>query len=212
MIFHYIMDTLKPIRRFVDADNSCLFSSIAYLTDKNNFNETSSGNHRMMVVEYLQNNEFDDFLLDSPKHIYINEIADPSKWGGGIEIKIFTEILKLEIGVVDVQTNRIDIFGQDQNYTSRIYLLYNGIHYDPLVLNFDESSEPDTDVTIFDSEDESIANKFKALIQMIHQKGDFIDLSKLHSLECTDCKVKFLNQETATTHANKSSHWNFKQI
>jgi len=101
-------------------------------------------------------------------------MADPSKWGGGIEIKIFTEILKLEIAIVDVQTNRIDIFGQDKNYTSRIYLLYNGIHYDPLVLNFDESSEPDTDITIFDSEDDSIANKFKILIKDIQQKGDFV--------------------------------------
>ena len=206
------MDTLKPIRRFVDADNSCLFSSIAYLTDKKNFNESSSGKHRMMIVEYLLHNEFEDFLLDSPKEVYINDIADPSKWGGGIEIKIFTEILKLEIAIVDVQTNRIDIFGQDKNYTSRIYLLYNGIHYDPLVLNFDESSEPDTDITIFDSEDDSIANKFKILIKDIQQKGDFVDLSKLHSLECTDCKEQFLNEETATAHANKTNHWNFKQI
>ena len=38
-------------------------------------------------------NEFDESLLDLPKDDYINAIADPSKWGGGIEIKIFTEII-----------------------------------------------------------------------------------------------------------------------
>ena len=30
---------MYPTRRFVDADNSCLFSSISYLFDKSNFNE-----------------------------------------------------------------------------------------------------------------------------------------------------------------------------
>ena len=133
---------LIPIRRYVDADNSCLFSSIAYLLDRKNFNEQSSSKYRMMIVEYLNNNSFDEALLDSPLEVYINDIADPSKWGGGIEIKIFTEIFKIEIGVVDVQTNRIDLFGQDKNFPNRIFILYNGIHYDPLFINFDETADP----------------------------------------------------------------------
>lgn len=206
------METLKPIRRFVDADNSCLFTSIAYLTDKKHFNEISANAYRNMIVEYLLNNEFDESLLDLTKEEYINEISNPSKWGGGIEIKIFSDILKLEIAVVDVQTNRIDVFGQDKNYTSRIYLLYNGIHYDPLVLNFDETSDSDTDITIFDSETNSIEEKFKNLIKQYTEKGDFVDLSKLFSLECEDCKEKFLNEGNATLHASEKNHWNFKQI
>jgi len=206
------METLKPIRRFVDADNSCLFTSIAYLTDKKHFSEISANAYRNMIVEYLLNNEFDEALLDLTKEEYINEISNPSKWGGGIEIKIFSDILKLEIAVVDVQTNRIDVFGQDKNYTSRIYVLYNGIHYDPLVLNFDETSDSDTDITIFDSEMNSVEEKFKNLIKQYTEKGDFVDLSKLFSLECEDCKEKFLNEGIATSHASEKNHWNFKQI
>ena len=208
----YKMDTLKPIRRYVDADNSCLFSSIAYLTDKKNFGEMSSAYYRNMIVEFLFNNEFDEALLGGTKSDYIDEIANPNKWGGGIEIKIFSEILELEIGVVDVQTNRIDVFGQDKSYKSRIYLLYNGVHYDPLVMNFDETSEPDSDITIFDSEDNKVSESFKNLIKMYNVKGDFVDFSKLVSLECVDCNEKFLNEELATNHARKSDHWNFKQI
>jgi hypothetical protein len=37
-------DDLQPIRREVDADNSCLFSSLAYLLDKANFNELNMMN------------------------------------------------------------------------------------------------------------------------------------------------------------------------
>ena len=206
------MENLKPIRRQVDADHSCLFTSIAYLTDRKNFNENSSSIYRNMIVDYLLNNNFDETLLDSPLEEYINDIANPSKWGGGIELKIFSEIFKIQIGVVDVQTNRIDIFGQDKDYSSRIYVLYNGIHYDPLVMNFDETSEPDSDITLFDSEDDDIASQFKNLIKLYHQKGDFVDLSKFNSLECLDCKEQFINEGNATSHANKKNHWNFKQI
>lgn len=206
------MDLGIPIRRYVDANNSCLFSSIAYVYDRENFNETSQHVYRNMIVEHLCNNEFEESLLDLPKNEYINAIADPSKWGGGIEIKIFTEILKMQIAVVDVQTNRIDLFGQDKAYTNRIFILYNGIHYDPLVMNFDESANSDTDITIFNSNDNEVLEIFKNYCKKFTENGDFVDFSKMVSLECTTCCEKFLNEEIATSHANKSDHWSFKQI
>jgi len=201
-----------PIRRYVDADNSCLFSSIAYLLDRKNFNESSSLIYRNMIVEYLCNNVSEDAFLDLPKNDYINEIANPTKWGGGIEIKIFTQIFKIEIAIVDVQTNRIDLFGQDKNYSNRIFILYNGIHYDPLVINFDESADPDSDITIFKTNEDNIFDIFKTYVKTFNEKGDFIDIGKMSSLECTDCNKKFLNEESATAHAKISEHWNFKQI
>jgi len=201
-----------PIRRYVDADDSCLFSSIAYLFDRKNFNESSSLIYRNMIVEYLCNNIFDDELLDLPKNDYINEISNPSKWGGGIEIKIFTEILKIEIAIVDVQTNRIDLFGQDKNYSNRIFILYNGVHYDPLVINFDESAEPDSDLTVFKTNEHDIFDLFKTYVKKFTEKGDFVDMGNLCSLECTECNQKFLNEEAATGHAKKLDHWSFKQI
>ena len=201
-----------PIRRFVDADNSCLFSSIAYLYDRMNFNESSSLIYRNMIVEYLCNNKFDEALLDLPKNEYINDIANPTKWGGGIEIKIFTEILQIEIAIVDVQTNRIDLFGEDKNYSKRIFILYNGIHYDPLVINFDESADPDSDLTIFGTDEYDILNLFQTYVKKFTEKGDFVDIGKMFSLECENCNQKFLNQVNASEHAKLLGHWNFKQI
>jgi ubiquitin thioesterase OTU1 len=206
------MDSGIPIRRYVDADNSCLFSSIAYLINRQDFNETSSIAFRNMIVEYLCNNEFEESLLDLPKNEYINSIANPTKWGGGIEIKIFTEILKVEIAIVDVQTNRIDLFGQDKNYENRIYILYNGIHYDPLVINFDENADSDSDLTIFNTNENDIMELFKNYVQKFKDDGDFVDISKMFSLECVDCNEKFLNEETANSHAKNKDHWTFKQI
>jgi len=206
------MEDTIAIRREVDADNSCLFSSIAYLIDRKNFNDTSPILYRNMIVEYLINNEFDESLLDIPKPDYIEEIMKPNKWGGGIEIKIFTEIFKVEIAVVDILTNRIDLFGQDKNYENRIFIIYTGIHYDPLVMNFDESGDPETDLTIFKTSDDQTLLKFKELGKKYTDKGDYFDFSKMMSLECTDCNKQFLNEESATNHAKKTDHWNFKQI
>jgi len=206
------MDNGIPIRRYVDADNSCLFSSIAYLIDKKNFNESSSIIYRNMIVEYLCNNEFEESLLDLPKNAYINDIGNPTRWGGGIEIKIFTEILKIEIAIVDVQTNRIDLFGQDKNFENRIFILYNGIHYDPLVINFDEAADQESDLTIFKTSDNDTLNTFKNFAKKFTNSGDFVDIGKFMSLECDDCKQKFINEESATNHAKKTEHWNFNQI
>lgn len=206
------MDNGIPIRRYVDADNSCLFSSIAYLIDKKNFNESSSIIYRNMIVEYLCNNDFEESFLDLPKNAYINDIANPTRWGGGIEIKIFTEILKIEIAIVDVQTNRIDLFGQDKNFENRIFILYNGIHYDPLVINFDEAADQDSDLTIFKTSDNDTLNTFKNFAKKFTNSGDFVDIGKFMSLECDDCKQKFINEDSATNHAKKTEHWNFNQI
>ena len=41
-----------PHRRYVDADNSCLFSSIAYLLDKDNFTISSSLIYRLIISMY----------------------------------------------------------------------------------------------------------------------------------------------------------------
>ena len=55
-------------------------------------------------------------------------------------------------------------------------------------------------------------NQFKELIKIYHNKGDFVDLSQLKSLECVVCNEKFINEDSATNHAKKTEHWNFKQI
>ena len=37
-----------------------------------------------------------------------------------------------EIAAYDIQTKRVDVYGQDQEYTERAFILYDGLHYDAL--------------------------------------------------------------------------------
>lgn len=203
------VDYLQPIRREVDADNSCLFSSIAYLIDRDNFNEQASLRFRQIIIDYLNEDKFDSTLLDQPKEQYIEFIVNPKNWGGALEVKMFSEIFQKQIVCIDVKTNRADIYGEDKHFSQRIYLLYNGIHYDPLVMNYDLGADPLTDITIFDSYDTETFELMKCLLLEYKTRGEYVEF---YSLECTDCSIKFINENEAVEHSINQNHWNFKQI
>jgi ubiquitin thioesterase OTU1 len=203
------IDNLHAIRREVDADNSCLFSSIAYLIDRSNFGENSSLKFRQIIVEYLLDNEFDATLLDQPKDQYIDFIQNIKNWGGALEVKMFSEIFQKQIVCIDVKTNRADIYGEDKKYSQRIYLLYNGIHYDPLVMNLDLCADPLTDITIFDSNNQEVFELMKCLLLEYKNQGDYVDF---YSIECSACNEKFKNESDALDHSLNFQHWDFKKI
>ncbi len=201
---------MEPIRRFVDADNSCLFSSIGYLIDHNNFNEMTKLQYRQLLVNYLEDNEVENGMLEIPKPDYIENIQNPTTWGGAIELKLFSDMFQLEIASIDVQSNRVDIFGQDKNYPQRIYVLYNGVHYDPLVMAYTEDSKDD--ITNFASDDNQTLIAFQEYVKVFKNVGDYVDLANMNNFECDQCKTLFENQEEAFNHAQNYQHWNFSEI
>ena len=208
---------LISIRRYVDADNSCLFSSIAYLINPIKLSETSKFEYRMMIAEYLISNKdknlipnvFSD-IFDRNK--YIEEIQDINKWGGAIELKLFSDIFEIKIGSIDIQTNRVDIYGQDKIYNKIIYIIYNGAHYDPLVMNFTEFSNKESDITKFDINDHNVLIRFKNLANIFKENNDFVDINNLNNLECNDCKEQFKDENDASKHAESIGHYDFNQI
>jgi len=201
---------MEPLRRFVDSDNSCLFSSIGYLIDNKNFNETTKIQYRQLLVKYLEDTEIDNSIFEIPKQEYIKNIQNPSTWGGAIELKLFSDMFQVEIASIDVQSNRVDIFGQDKNYPQRIFLLYNGVHYDPLVMAYTEDVEDD--VTFFASTDNETLLTLQQYIKVFNEVGDFVDLSNMNPFECDQCKTMFENQEEAYNHAQDYQHWNFNEV
>jgi hypothetical protein len=60
---------------------------------------------------------------------------------------------------MDSQTMRCDLFGQGQDFAQRVYVIYDGIHYDPLAFAFDSELPADMDVTIFNPKDEFVHSK-----------------------------------------------------
>jgi ubiquitin thioesterase OTU1 len=198
---------MYPTRRFVDADHSCLFSSIGYLLEKNEFDENTKYKYRQLLVQFLENYPNIEDILDCPKNEYIDKIINPNSWGGGIEIKLFSEMFQIEIASIDTQSNRIDIFGQNKNYTNRIFIIYNGIHYDPLVMATTENQKDD--LCIFDVDDDHITISFQNYCKTFKDKGDYVDTSKL-KLTCNDCGNIFENfTDEIIEHSINFDHWSF---
>ncbi|ULY68574.1 putative ubiquitin thioesterase OTU1-like protein [Chlorella virus XW01] len=201
---------MYPTRRFVDADNSCLFSSIGYLLDKNEFDTNTKYRYRQLLVQFLENYPNIEDILDCPKDEYINKIINPNCWGGAIELKLFSEMFQVEIASIDTQSNRIDIFGQENNYTNRIFIIYNGIHYDPLVMATTKNQKDD--ITIFDVDDDNITISFQEFCKTFKKNGDFVDLSTINTLKCLECEMVFENQDDATEHGINYNHWSFSSL
>ena len=205
---------MEPTRKFVDADNSCLFSSIGYLIDPKNFNETTKHEYRMMIVNYLRQGNVDDNILDLPKDEYIKEIEKPSKWGGAIELKIFSDMFQIQIASIDIKTNRADIYGEDKDYSQRIFVIYNGIHYDPLVLSSQEVEEDEEieDVTKFGANDDAILIEFKEYCKIYQNANEYVDVNDMTKFECDTCQTIFDSQKEAFDHANEFKNFNLNEL
>lgn len=97
----------------------------------------TSGNYMREVIANAVNNDqvyFNDAVLGKSNADYCEWIRNPNSWGGAIEVSILSNFYGIEIDVIDTQSGSISKFGEDKNYPHRAFLIYDGIHYDPLYL------------------------------------------------------------------------------
>lgn len=125
------------LKQVVPADNSCLFSSINFVLNGSvDGSRTASSNMRQLVAETIrtEKHQYDEAILGKPVDEYCIWIQDEKSWGGAIELAILANYFGMEIAVVDTVNAIINRFGEDQNYPHRVFLMFDGIHYDPLYM------------------------------------------------------------------------------
>lgn len=138
---HHVVDNCDfpgiLMKHIVPADNSCLFSSI-YFVLNGKVDETGSIAPflRQVIAETVSkdSDKFCEAVLGKPNQEYCKWIQDDKSWGGAIEISILSEYYGIEIAVVDTINAIINRFGEDQEFPHRVFLMFDGIHYDPLYL------------------------------------------------------------------------------
>lgn len=139
-ISNFVSDTYSNgvlMKHIVPADNSCLFTSIFFvLNGKIDETGNSSNWMRNLIAETVSSDtiNFSEAILGKPNSEYCKWIQDEKSWGGAIEIAIMSDYYGIEIAVVDTINAIINRFGEDKNYPHRVFLLFDGIHYDPLYL------------------------------------------------------------------------------
>ncbi|XP_041348575.1 ubiquitin thioesterase OTU1-like isoform X2 [Gigantopelta aegis] len=196
------------IRKVVPADNSCLFTSINSLMDNGKVDPSRAPELRKLIARIVMGDPktYNDAFLGKPNDKYCNWIQKPDSWGGGIELSILCSYFQVEIDIVDTQTGRIDRFGEDKYYKERILLIYNGIHYDPLVMEPVDSTRPVE--YKFSTSDESVLAQAMELASEAKESRQYTDVCNF-SLRCLICQKPLQGTTDAESHAKKTGHINF---
>lgn len=126
------------LKRVVPADNSCLFTSVRFVLNGKLDNEGSEAMRCIIAQEVAADpQQYNDAVLGKSNSEYCTWIKKTDSWGGAIEVAILSKYYGVEIDVVDIQNAIINRFGEDKNYPVRVFLLFDGIHYDPLYMETD---------------------------------------------------------------------------
>eukprot|EP00210_Caulerpa_lentillifera_P003357 g3203.t1 len=200
------------VRRFVDSDNSCLFTSVAYVMERNRFRGFDL---RTIIAATVRSDpiQYNEGVLGRPNHDYCEWILNPLHWGGEIELLILSQYYRRQIAAYDVRSARAFVYGEDAGFHERVLLVYDGIHYDAIALSPFEDAPEDKDITVFNpntNEGRIVLAAVDSFIQKLRDKNQFTDLSQFR-LRCDECGQGFLGEPQALEHAKKTGHSKFSE-
>ena len=197
------------LRKIVPANNSCLFTSVHYVMENGDFNLDCQKAMRDLIAKTVKNDSdtFNEAILGKKNSEYCEWIKNATSWGGSIEINILSKHYKCEICVVDIRTGRIDKFGEDCSYPSRVFIIYDGIHFDPLHLELDSNKVQ----TKFSTQDDLLMADAMKLAKEANNARQFTDVNSF-KLKCLSCYEPLEGQKAAQTHAEKTGHINFGEF
>ena len=211
--FELLASSTKAVaRRIVPDDNSCLFSSIAYCVRQGRM---AAADMRSLVAQAVVSDpeQWNEAILGKEPSEYAAWILDSSKWGGSIELTILSQQLAVEISAFDVQTQRVDTYGEENGYGKRILVIYDGLHYDALALAAYEGAPERLDETMFTVgglELEQVLQAASSLVCRYHDLRQFTDTSKF-LLRCGVCQIGLTGELEAMQHAQATGHTNFSE-
>ena len=190
-------------RKVIEADNSCLFNAIIY-TSRLSIRDNKEL-RRLIAETVMQDPEtYSEGFLGKPPAEYASWILSEDTWGGEIELSIMAPCLSMEIAVADIQTGNVYVYGEGSGFSSRVYLLYDGIHYDAL---HRPASDGSVD-TVFRPQDESALEEVKSFSADMRASHSFVDMTNF-TLQCRSCGCKLMGRKEAVAHASATGHSRF---
>lgn len=206
------------VRRVMDADNSCLFHSVGYAIHPPSSRRSASEATalRKMVANAIIRNDnsiqYSEAVLGRPSREYVQWIQQSTTWGGQIELSVLSTVLQCEIVAFDVIRNRHDSYNNgDCKQQRRIFVIYDGIHYDAIAYCLDPSLPEDMDVTQFSPNDDVVFQRAQELCEQQHKAKAFTDVSNF-TLRCLVCQQGLKGQGEAQSHAQSTGHHNFAEF
>lgn len=93
---------------------------------------------------------------------------------------ILSDFYQIEVCAFDVKSTKMYCYGEDKKYNTRVYLMYNGIHYDAFALTFDESLGEDSDITLFSPNDKYVE---QLIAQYVKKAKEVSRIYNIHLIE-----------------------------
>lgn len=97
-----------------------------------------------------------------------------------------------EIAAFDIQTKRVDVYGQDAGYTERAMVIYDGLHYDALAVAASLGAGEALDVTVLPSRGPRCEAAMAGAAQLVaeaHAARQFTGEERVASLRCVLLQV-----------------------
>ena len=109
--------SVGPARQHkIPDDNSCLFHAVIHLLQ---LNKTTNDLRRAIArIVVKDSSQWSSAMLGKSRDEYVTFITDTTKWGGQVELNILSAIYCLEIATIDIQSGRLDIYGENQQVRS----------------------------------------------------------------------------------------------
>jgi len=196
------------VRRKIADDNSCLFNAVGYVLEGKT--RTKAPQLRSLIASLVvaEPDVYSEAVLGKPNSDYAQWILQPKSWGGAIELSILAQHYQTEIAAFDVSTKITYCYGEGQGYSQRVYLIYDGIHYDAVASNPLEDGPEDFDITVFSPYDEHARTKTAALVEQLNKTHQFTDTARFQLL-CKQCNKVLTGEKEAALHATSTGHSDF---
>ncbi len=78
--------------------------------------------------------------------------------------------------------------GEGKGYKQRVFLVYDGLHYDAFGLNFAPDGPEDFDTTVFSPRDDYVSNNALSIVRSLKEKHLYTDTGSFQLL-CGDCQA-----------------------
>jgi len=199
------------VRRKMADDNSCLFNAVGYTLEGRSRIKASQLRSLIASLVVADPQTYSEAMLGKETSTYANWIREVKHWGGAIELSILAQHYHTEIAAFAISTKKMYCYGEGQNYLQRVFLVYDGIHYDALALNPLEDGPEEFDITIFSPFDENAKSQAERLVTQFHNEHQYTDMATFQLL-CTDCNTKLKGEKEAALHAMTTGHGDFVEM
>lgn len=194
---------ISALRHRIPDDNSCLFHAFIFLLRRA---ESPQQLRNLMAATVQSDIQWSSALLGRHRDEYSKFIQDPSKWGGQVELNILSALGGVEVATVDIQTGRVDVYGEGKGYAMRVYMLFSGVHFDAITFTAPGGGVELRQVNTSDQAAEMSAGDLAASLR---RDGAFTDQQTMQ-LVCQTCGFEMSGDYEARLHAGSSGHTDFK--